>query len=333
MARIVIKDINPKMGLPGGSIKITGKRFQPWKIEHSNLHFSNSIAWIEGVSESALITSVPPNSISGNIYIDVDGYQSNKFHFIVPETIISGLHLVDNPVVDSEGNIFATYSGNRGEMTPVSIYKVSKLGKKETYLTGITNPTSLVMGTNNTLYIGSRFDGKIYRTTKKGKYEIFSQGLGTAFGMAINSQNELFVGDRTGSIFKVDPSGRASFFTSIPQSYIAFHLGFDSKDNLYVSNPVHMGENFIYRISKGSEKSEIYYAGLSLFHGFVFDSKNNLYLAETKRNESRIIKIKHGKYVSTVLTGTNFIGLALDPKQNLIVATSTSLYLIEKGNY
>ncbi len=334
MAKIVIKDILPKMGLPGGTVKIMGKRFQPWLIENNNLHFSNSNnAWIEGISESLLLTSVPPNSTTGDVFIDISGSRSNRFHFIVPESIIGGLHLVDSPVVDSYGNIYATYSGGRGESTPVSIYKITKSGEKEVYIVGLPNATSIALGDDGSLYITSRFDGKIYRSSEKGQYEIFSQGLGTAFGLAKDSHGNLYVGDRNGSIFKVAPDGQASFYSSIPPSYIAYHLGFDSDDNLFVTNPVHMGENYIYRIDKHSKKPEVYYQGLSLFHGFVFDSKDNLYVAETKRNESRVIKIKSGKYYSTILTGTNFIGVAFDAKQNLIAATTNSLYSISKGNY
>ncbi len=333
MNKIIIKEINPPMGLPGGLVTIFGKRFNPWNMEHTHLHFSNSTAWIEGMSETLLLTSIPPNSTSGDVYIDMGGYQSNRFPFVVPDAVVGGLHLVDNPVVDSMGSIYATNSGNRGELTPVSIYRINQDQEKELYLTGITNATSLAIGKDDSLYIASRFDGKIYRSEKQGQYEVFSQGLGTAFGLAVNSQGDIFVGDRTGSIFKIDQSGQASFLTSVPQSYIAFHLTLDSQDNLYVSNPVHMGENFIYRIDNKTGKRSVYYNGLSLFHGFIFDSQDNLYLTETKRNESRVIKIKDGQYVSTVLTGTNFIGLCFDRKQNLIVATATSLYMIEKGFY
>ncbi|MDH4130139.1 MAG: hypothetical protein OEV44_15400, partial [Spirochaetota bacterium] len=208
-----------------------------------------------------------------------------------------------------------------------------KTGEKEVYLTGITNATSLAVGPDNALYIASRYDGKIYRSVKKNHFEIFSQGLGIAFGLAFNKKGDLYVGDRTGSIFSIDSQGQASFYASIPQSYIAFHMNFDNEDNLYVSNPVHMGENIIFRVDKNNGKFKVFYSGLSLFHGFIFDSKNTLYLAETKRNESRIIKIVSGKYVSTILTGTNFLGLTFDKNLNLVVATSNSLYLIEKGSY
>ena len=92
--------------------------------------------------------------------------------------------------------------------------------------------------------------GKIYKCKGNDDFEIFAQGLGVAFGLAIKGNNELFVGDRTGTIYQVQENGQATFYKSIPQSYIAFHLGFDKKNNLFVTNPIHMGENSILKICK-----------------------------------------------------------------------------------
>jgi hypothetical protein len=39
--------------------------------------------------------------------------------------ISRGLRQVDNPVVDSAGRIYLTYSGSRGEQVPVSIFRVN----------------------------------------------------------------------------------------------------------------------------------------------------------------------------------------------------------------
>ncbi len=333
MPKIVIKDIIPKMGLPGGAITIKGKRFKPWEIANENLYFPNSNAWIDGVSDSTLLTSIPDNSVSGHVYININGVKSNKYHFVVPKAITDGLHIVDNPVIDSNGNIYTTYSGGRGESTNISVFKINQNGEKEVYIRGLVNATSLLIDNNDTLYIVSRFDGKVYRSFEKGTFEIFSHGLGAAFGMAMNSQGEIFVGDRNGSIFKLNKDGLASFYSSIPSSYIAFHLAFDSKDNLYVSNPAHMGENCIYKIDKEDKKPQIYYNGLSLFHGFAFDSNDVLYLVESKRNESCIIKVNSNKSSTPIITGRNFIGLSFGLKQSLIIATASSLYSISKDDY
>ena len=39
--------------------------------------------------------------------------------------IADNLNPVANPAVDAEGNIYVTYSGQRGQKVPVSLYKVT----------------------------------------------------------------------------------------------------------------------------------------------------------------------------------------------------------------
>ena len=40
----------------------------------------------------------------------------------VGSAIATGLHQVDNPVFDRDGNLFVTFSGSRGQEAPVSIF-------------------------------------------------------------------------------------------------------------------------------------------------------------------------------------------------------------------
>ena len=58
----------------------------------------------------------------------------------------TGLHQVDNPVFDSEGNLYVTYSGSRGQEAPVSIFRVTTQGTREPFASGIVNATSMAIG-------------------------------------------------------------------------------------------------------------------------------------------------------------------------------------------
>ena len=58
----------------------------------------------------------------------------------------TGLHQVDNPVFDRDGNLYVTYSGTRGQQVPVSIFRVRPDGTRETFCTGLVNPTSMALG-------------------------------------------------------------------------------------------------------------------------------------------------------------------------------------------
>ena len=330
MSKIIIDEISPKIILPGANLKITGRGFDAWKLTDNDIIMPSAKARIMAASENTIIVEVPENTKSGYIYIKFNGDVSNKIKIIVPQAIAENLHNVDNPVIDSKGNIFATFSGSRGQTAPVSIFKIKPPSyEKQIFITDIPNPTSMVIAKDGILYVSSRMTGKIYKCFDYENYEIFAQGLGVAFGLSVNSEGEMFVGDRTGSLYHVYPNGQAIFYRSIPQSYIAYHMGFDNTDNLYITNPIHMGENSIIRINRKGHLEE-YHTNYSMFHGFCFDKKNNMYIAESKRSISNILKISPKKKISNIMSGKDLLGVCMDINQNLIVSTKTSLYLIEK---
>src|SRR4029453_6718222 len=90
----------------------------------------------------------------------------------------TGLHQVDNPVFDRDGNLYVTYSGTRGQQVPVSIFRVGANGTRETFSSGIINPTSMAVDTDGRLYVSSRFEGNVYRVGVDGAGEPFASDLG-----------------------------------------------------------------------------------------------------------------------------------------------------------
>ena len=90
----------------------------------------------------------------------------------------TGLHQVDNPVVDAEGSIYVTYSGTRGERSPVSVFRVRRDGFREPFVTGITNATSLAFAPDGRLHVSSRFEGTVYRVAEDGSFEVGRHGAG-----------------------------------------------------------------------------------------------------------------------------------------------------------
>ena len=331
MSKIVIDSIYPKIILPGGILEIDGKGFKPWKLNNKHIKFENNNVNIIAVSENKLVIELPKKAKGGELYIDCNDNKSNKIDIYIPTPIVTKLHNVDNPVIDKNGNIYATYSGKRGQHLPVSIFKIIPPDfDKHIFISEIPNPTSLAIDNNNVLFISSRMTGKIYKCIEYDNYEVYAQGLGVAFGLAINSKGEMFAGDRTGEIYQIFPNGQAIFYKTIPQSYLAYHLGFDKKDNLYLTNPIHMGENSILKINLEGE-IETFHTSYSMYHGFCFDGRNNMYVVEGKRNESYILKITPKRKIKKIMTGKNLVGLCFDNKNNLLVATRTNLYLIDKS--
>ena len=106
----------------------------------------------------------------------------------------------------------------------MSIFRVRPNGTRETFSSGIVNPTSMAVDPEGRLYVSSRFEGTVYRLLPDGSAEPFATDLGVACGLAFAPDGTLFVGDRSGTIFKVDRGGQATTFASLPSSVAAFHL-------------------------------------------------------------------------------------------------------------
>ena len=78
--------------------------------------------------------------------------------------LATGLHQVDNPAFDRDGNLYVTFSGSRGQEAPVSIFVVRPDGIARavrrracrTRRRWRSVPTAQ-------LYVSSRFDGSVHR--------------------------------------------------------------------------------------------------------------------------------------------------------------------------
>ncbi len=137
----------------------------------------------------------------------------------------------------AEGNLYVTYSGSRGQEVPVSIFRVSPAGRRESYVSGIVNPTSMTFDASGQLYVSSRFEGTIYRVLPNGTHEPYASDLGIACGLAFDRKGVLYVGDRSGTVFAVQPDRTIHAIATLPSSVAAFHLAVGPDDCVYVSAP------------------------------------------------------------------------------------------------
>ena len=81
---------------------------------------------------------------------------------------------------------FVTYSGSRGQEAPVSIFRVTRGGTREPFVSGIVNATSMAIGPDGQLYVSSRFEGAVYRVNADGTHERVASDLGVACGLAFD---------------------------------------------------------------------------------------------------------------------------------------------------
>src|SRR5262249_18469585 len=199
-------------------------------------------------SRRRIVVVVPGGLEGGRIPVRIAGVSGETPLIEVGAPFATGLHQVDNPVFDREGNLYVTYSGTRGQQVPVSIFRVRPNGTRETFPSGIVNPTSMAIDPEGRLYVSSRFEGTVYRVADDGSTHPFAGDLGVACGLAFAPDGTLFVGDRSGTIFRVNRDGRAATFASLPPSVAAFHLAIGPDLALYVTGPTLSSYDPLYRV-------------------------------------------------------------------------------------
>src|SRR4030095_16333094 len=188
-------------------------------------------ALVSFASSSRIVISVPADVDPGPAPIRIENLPGATAYVSVGGPWATGLHQVDNPVFDAHGNLFVTYSGSRGQESPVSIFRVTRAGTREPFVSGIVNATSMAIGPDGQLYVSSRFEGAVYRVTHEGRHEMVVSELGVACGLAFDGEGRLYVGDRSGTIFRVR-DGHAEPFATLPASVAAFHLAISPEGEL-----------------------------------------------------------------------------------------------------
>ena len=183
--------------------------------------------------------------------VKIPGAPGETVYVSVGAKWATGLHQVDNPVFDAQGNLFVTYSGSRGQEAPVSIFRVTRDGTREPFASGIVNATSMAIGPDRQLYVSSRFEGAVYRVSDEGKHELVVSELGVACGLAFDRNGDLYVGDRSGTIFRVRDN-HAEPFATLPASVAAFHLAISPEGELFASGPTLSTYDHVYRIGERS---------------------------------------------------------------------------------
>jgi sugar lactone lactonase YvrE len=236
----------------------------------------------------------------------------------------TGLHQVDNPVFDRDGNLFVTYSGSRGQEAPVSIFRVTSTGTREPFVSGVVNATSMAIGPDGKLYVSSRFEGAVYRVALDGTPEQVASDLGVACGIAFDEDGSMFVGDRSGTIFRVR-DGRATAFATLPASVAAFHLAMSPDGELHVTAPTLGTYDPIYKIDKHGLVTAIA-SSLGRPQGLAFGSDRKLYVVDALAGSSGLHRLETDGTFTPIVAGGALVGVAFGPNGELIVASNETVY-------
>ncbi|HEY7055794.1 MAG TPA: IPT/TIG domain-containing protein [Vicinamibacterales bacterium] len=318
--------VRPLWAIEGGRVTLEGSDF-PVEPVLPQVRVGTQPARLARASPTSLSIIVPPGLDGGATTVRIDELPGETAYIEVAAPFVTGVHQVDNPAFDRHGNLYVTFSGSRGQQAPVAIFLVRHDGTREPFVSGIANPTSLTFDANGRLYVSSRFDGCVYRVEPDGRSSLFASDLGVACGLAFGSDGALFVGDRSGTILRVEESGRARAFATLPASVAAFHLAFGPDDCLYVAAPTLGTHDAIYRITAEGEPS-ICCSGFGRPQGLAFDAAGHLYVVDALAGASGLYRVRLDAPddPELVLAGAALIGLAFDPHGGLAIATTDAVY-------
>ncbi|HEX7288989.1 MAG TPA: gluconolaconase [Candidatus Angelobacter sp.] len=319
-----IEAIEPAAALPGGEVRIVGKALKPPSLTRPEVSFSGVPGAIVVSSEEYVIANVPFGAQSGQVTVQSNGHTSNPREIKIAQPLAENLHPVANPAVDKEGNVFATYSGSRGQKVPVSIYKIDKNHAVKPFLSDLMNATGLAFDTQGQLYVSSRYDGTVYRVTPAGSMSTYAEGMGVATGIAFDREGSLYVGDRSGTIWRIARDRQIFVFATLEPSVAAYHLAFAPDGTLYVSGPTTSSYDAIYAVDPHGSVS-VFYRGLGRPQGLALDAQGNLYVAASLGGKRGIVKITPEKKASLAVAGQGLVGLALT-RGGAVLATTSSVY-------
>jgi sugar lactone lactonase YvrE len=281
-------------------------------------------------SSNRLIVRVPEDVISRNVTVETRNGLSAPASVVVGVTIAENLHPVANPALDAEGNIFATFSGTRGQKVTTSVFKIDLNRVMHPFLNEVMNATGIAFDREGNLYVSSRMEGSIYTVTPGGQRSTYAQGMGVATGIAFDREENLYVGDRTGTIFKISPDRQIFVFATVEPSVAAYHLAFGPGGNLYMTGPTTSSFDHVLRISPAGEVAS-FYQGLGRPQGLAFDIDGNLYVTASLAGKRGVVRITPDAKAELAVSGYDLVGLAFGRHGSLILATNSSLVDLPLG--
>ena len=324
-----ITSVAPPAAIPGGELQINGKGLG--REPRPRVAIGEVDAPIVIGSDSYMVVRVPDGAASGDLVVTVNEQaRSNAWSCDIGVQIADNVHPVANPAVDAAGNIYTTFSGSRGQKTPVAVYKIDANYTPKPFINDMMNATGLTFDSAGVLYVSSRYDGIVYEVSPGGHMSVYVEGMGVATGLAFDKDENLYVGDRSGTIFKISRQRQIYVFTTLEASIAAYHMAFGPDGYLYNTGPTTSSFDAVHRCSPTGEV-ETFYRGLGRPQGLAFDVDGNLYVAASIGGRRGVVKIDPDRQPSLFLSGPGIVGLAFAPPNSMVVSTNNALFRAEVG--
>jgi sugar lactone lactonase YvrE len=315
-----VTSVVPDRAVGRGRVTINGSGFSVG--DAAEVLLRDTPARIAFASSRRLVITIPDEMEGGRVPVLLGDTTLGQLS--IGSIWATGLHQVDNPVFDRAGNLFVTYSGSRGQESPVSIFRVTPEGTREPFSSGIVNATSMAIGPDARLYVSSRFEGAVYRVAADGTPEQIATDLGVACGIAFDREGWMFVGDRSGTVFRVR-DGRATAFATLPASVAAFHLAMSPEGELHVTAPTLGTYDPNYKIDRRGQITTIA-SSLGRPQGLTFGPDGRLYVIDALAGSSGLHRLDADGSFTPVVTGATLVGVAFGPGGELVVASNETAY-------
>jgi sugar lactone lactonase YvrE len=311
-------------------VRIAGTGLRPPEFQRPRVQFGDVQGGVVISSDSFLVARVPDGATSGTVVFSTNGHTSNAQPIKVAVPIAESLHPVTSPAVDAQGNIYATFSGSRGQKVPIAIFKIDTNYVVKPFVTEMMNATAIAFDRQGHLYVSSRHDGAVYRVAPNGATTTYAEGMGIATGIAFDKSQNLYVGDRSGTIFKIGKDQQVFVFATLEPSVSAYHLAFGPQGDLFVTGPSTSSFDSVHRIDpQGTVHT--FYRGLGRPQGLAFDVAGNLYVAASLGGKRGIVKITPEGNASLEVAGHGLVGLAFAPDKSVVLATTDALHHLSWG--
>src|SRR5271157_3910993 len=290
-----IEAVAPSFALPGGEVRVIGKSLRPLELRRPSVHFGD---------------------IEGSVLISSDDF-----------LVADNLHPVTNPAIDREGNLYVTFSGSRGQKTPVSVFKIDTNYNVKPFLSDLMNATSIAFDREGQMYVSSRHDEAVYKVAPNGTMSTYAEGMGIATGIAFDREENLYVGDRSGTIFKIARDRQIFVFATLEPSVSAYHIAFGPQGDMFVTGPSTSSFDYVYKVDPHGSVS-VFYRGLGRPQGLALDIEGNIYVAASLAGKRGIVKITPQGKANLEVSGQGLVGLAFAPGKSAILATNSAVHHI-----
>lgn len=320
-----IASVRPLWSIEGGRVTLQGAGF-PVDPELPRVFIGGVEARVASSSPRSITAIVPGGLDGGRVPVRIEAAAGETAYLDVGAPVATGLHLVDSPIFDAEGNLYVTFSGSRGQESPVSIFIVRPDGSRELFVTEVPNATSLALDDEGRLHVSSRFDGSVYRIEPDGSAVQVATDLGVACGIAFGPDGALYVGDRSGTVLRV-LNGDAEPFARLPASVAAYHLAFGPDGWLYVSVPTLNTRDAVFRISRAG-KVEVFYERFGRPQGLAFDTHGHLFVVDALAGGGGVYRLRTtgDPMPEQIVDCSNLIGVAFDPRGGVALASNDTVY-------